>query len=55
MFFKSNLSGAEYTKSQDVIHTRVLPTAGRDIDAADDVDGAGGGAGSSAGGVDGGP
>ena len=35
--------------------TRVLPTAGRDIDAADDVDGAGGGAGSSAGGVDGGP
>ena len=32
-----------------------LPTAGRDVDAVDDVDGAGGGAGSSAGGVDGGP
>ena len=37
------------------IATRVLPTAGRDVDAFDDVDGAGGGAGSSAGGVDGGP
>ena len=33
----------------------LLPTAGRDVDAFDDVGGADGGAGSSAGGVDGGP